>query len=42
MPGAAAGRLTEVLTALPGQDRRRAEPECRLQAFRRRPGSAQA
>ncbi|ROQ77302.1 hypothetical protein EDD95_3820 [Streptomyces sp. CEV 2-1] len=27
LPGAAAERLTEVPTALPGRDRRRAEPE---------------
>ncbi|MER5278235.1 methyltransferase domain-containing protein [Streptomyces sp. NPDC002809] len=36
LEGAAAERLARVLTALPDPDRRRAEPEYRLLAFRRR------
>ncbi|MFG2404642.1 class I SAM-dependent methyltransferase [Streptomyces brevispora] len=42
LPGTAAERLVGILTALPGRDRRRAEPEYRLMAFRRRPGSVDA
>ncbi|MEU8624488.1 class I SAM-dependent methyltransferase [Streptomyces sp. NPDC048669] len=42
LPGTAAERLVEALAALPGPDRRRAEPEYRLLAFRRRPGPPRA
>ncbi|MET7647144.1 methyltransferase domain-containing protein [Streptomyces sp. NPDC005426] len=37
LPGEAAERIARALTALPGPDRPRAEPEYRLLAFRRRP-----
>lgn len=36
LPGEAAGQLVRVLAALPGPDRRRADPQYRLLAFRRR------
>ncbi|MFJ3527022.1 MULTISPECIES: class I SAM-dependent methyltransferase [unclassified Streptomyces] len=39
LPGTAADRLIEALAALPGQDRCRAEPEYRLLAMRRGPGT---
>ncbi|WLQ37362.1 class I SAM-dependent methyltransferase [Streptomyces castrisilvae] len=38
LPGAAAEDLARTLTALPDPERRRADPEYRLLAFRRRPG----